>query len=178
MDALLAFYYLHIHTSPKITFSPAGALCLPCCPSDWSRDLPASLPMSPCERGFGRAVIKWWSLLLLRVSILPPLSLDYDVFIRWLDLGTLTTVYTSLKSKCFGLCGFSCGFSYQRCPSPVGNWGTLIISGAWTWYRGARSWLLVEMGRGNGGFVPLLGFGESQVLVGRRWGRWFTSLIS
>lgn len=101
MDALLAFYYLHIHTSPKITFSPAGALCLPCCPSDWSRDLPASLPMSPCERGLGRAVIKWWSLLLLRVSILPPLSLDYDVFIRWLDLGTLTTVYTSLKSKQF-----------------------------------------------------------------------------
>lgn len=42
-------------------------------------------------------MIRWWSLLLLRVSILPPLPLDYVVFIRWLDLETLTTVYTKAE---------------------------------------------------------------------------------
>lgn len=44
-------------------------------PSNWSRELLASLPMSPSERDFGGAMMRWRGLVLLRVSILPPLPL-------------------------------------------------------------------------------------------------------
>lgn len=43
-------------------------------PSNWSRELLASLPVSPSERDFGGAMMRW-GLVLLRVSILPPLPL-------------------------------------------------------------------------------------------------------
>lgn len=40
-----------------------------------SRELLAHLLMSPCGRDFGRTVIRLWGLVLLRVSMFPPVFL-------------------------------------------------------------------------------------------------------
>lgn len=60
----------------------------------------------------------------------------------------------------------------QMCPTSVGNQGTLINLRSLDLTQGflprAKDRLLVEMGRGDGRFIPPLGFGESQALVGRK----------
>lgn len=81
------------------------------------------------------------------------------LFIRGLHLGTLITVYMSLKSK-----SLPCGFSDPDVPNLSREPGDPYYLRSLDLIRAS---FLVEMGRGNGGFIPPLGFGESQALLGR-----------
>ena len=55
--------------------------------------------MSLWERDFGSATMRWWGLVLLRVSILPPPSVTVDMLIRWLNLRMLTTATQVEKQR-------------------------------------------------------------------------------
>lgn len=49
---------------------PTGDPSLPGGPRGWSGELRAPLPASPWERDFDSAMMRWWGLVLLRVSTL------------------------------------------------------------------------------------------------------------
>lgn len=95
------------------------------------------------------------------------LSVTVDVFIRELHLGTLITLCMSLKSG-----GFSRGFPDPDVPNLSRESGDPHYLRSLDLTQGflprAKDGLFVKMGRGNGRFIPLLGFGKSQALVGRR----------